>query len=147
GAQADDVGANEAQGSAYVFVRSGVTWSQQQKLTASDGAAADQFGFAVAIDGIICGAVTKTVGANSSQGAAYIFVRSGTTWSQQQKLTASDGAAGDFFGYSVGISGGTVIVGAPQDDNGFTTDQGSAYAFVRSGATWTEQQHLFASDP
>jgi hypothetical protein len=148
GASNDNVSTNEGQGSAYVFVRSGTVWSQQQKLTASDGASSDQFGFAVAISGdtLICGAVTDTVGGNASQGSAYVFVRSGTTWSQQQKLTASDGAGGDFFGYSVGISGGTVIVGAPQDDVSFFSDQGSAYVFVRSGTTWTEQQHLVASD-
>ena len=73
------------------------------------------------------------IGANNDQGAAYVFVRSGTIWNLQQKLTASDGAAGDRFGYSVAISGETVVVGAHRDDIGANIDQGSAYVFVRSG--------------
>ena len=85
---------NNGQGAAYVFVRNGTVWNQQQKLTASDGAFTDFFGCSVAVDGdtALVGANDKKIG---SQGAAYVFVRSGTTWSQQQELTASDGAAGD----------------------------------------------------
>ncbi|HND20040.1 MAG TPA: hypothetical protein PLB18_11735, partial [Acidobacteriota bacterium] len=148
GAQGDDIGANTDQGSAYVFVRSGTTWSQQQKLTASDGAASDIFGWSVAITGetAVVGARGDDIGANTDQGSAYVFVRSGTTWSQQQKLTASDGAAFDQFGLSVAISGETVVVGAAGDDIGAAIDQGSAYVFVRSGATWSQQQKLTASD-
>ena len=64
------------------------------------------------------------------QGSAYVFVRSGGVWSQQQKLVASDAAASDFFGLSVAISGETVVVGALLDDVGAGVDQGSAYVFV-----------------
>ena len=82
-----------------------------------------------------------------AQGSAYVFVRSWTAWSQQQKLTASDAAAGDLFGHSVAISGETVVVGAPFDDIGAAgSDQGSAYVFVRSGAIWSEQQKLEPRD-
>ena len=148
GSPQDDVGANGDQGSAYIFVRSGTTWIQQQKLTASDGAAMDIFGYSVAIfgDTAIVGAPPSDVGTNTEQGSAYIFVHSGTTWSQQQKLTAADGAAGDIFGSSVAISGDTVIVGATFDTVGANTGQGSAYIFVRSGTTWSQQQKLTASD-
>jgi hypothetical protein len=148
GANADDVGANNSQGSAYVFVRAGTAWSQQQKLTASDGADNDNFGGSVAISGetAIVGAAGDDVGANNSQGSAYVFVRAGTAWSQQQKLTASDGAAIDNFGFSVALSGETAIVGALLDDVGANADQGSAYVFVRVGTTWSEQQKLTASD-
>ncbi len=148
GANADDIGANSNQGSAYVFVRSGTTWSQQQKLTASDGAAGDLFGVSVAISGetVVAGASGGNIGANSDQGAAYVFVRSGTIWSAQQKLTASDGAAGDNFGVSVSVSGETAVVGALSDDIGANANQGSAYVFVRNGTTWTQQQQLTASD-
>ena len=79
-------------------------------------------------------------GTNSDQGSAYIFVRSGATWSEQQKLTASDGAASDQFGWSVAISGDTAIIGAYLDDIGTNNDQGSAYIFVRSGTVWSQQQ-------
>ena len=140
----DDVGANVSQGSAYVFVRSGGVWTQQQKLTAGDGAASDVFGDSVAISGdtLVVGARLADVGANGEQGAAYVFVRNGGVWTQQQKLTADDGAAGDLFGLSVAITGDTVVVGAPADDG----SQGAAYVFVRNGDVWTEQQKLTASD-
>ena len=106
------------QGAVYVFTRSGSTWSQQQELTASDGAANDHFGYSVALsaDGntALIGAYDKTIGNNYEQGVAYVFTRSGSTWSQQQELTASDGAAKMHFGYSVALSadGNTALIGA-----------------------------------
>jgi hypothetical protein len=136
--------AGSDQGSAYVFVRSGEVWSQQQKLAASDPAPDDQFGFSVAISG-----ETLVVGARSAafeQGSAYVFVRSGEVWSQQQKLLASDAASGDFFGFSVAINGETVVVGAPGDGGAAGPSQGSAYVFVRSGEVWSQQQKLLAAD-
>ncbi|MFC2031990.1 PKD domain-containing protein [Chloroflexota bacterium] len=133
-------------GSAYVYVRSGTTWTEQAKLTASDGAADDFFGYSVSISGD-----TALVGAyldddnGSNSGSTYVYVRSGTTWTQQAKLTASDGAADDSFGYSVSISGDTALVGACyDDDNG--SNSGSACVYVRSGTTWTQQAKLTASD-
>ncbi len=133
-------------GSAYIFNRVGTTWTQQAKLTASDGAAADQFGFSVSISGdyaIVGAYLNDDNGSNS--GSAYIFNRSGSLWSIQAKLTASDGAADDFFGYKVSISGDDAIVGAYEnDDNG--SRSGSAYIFNRSGSTWTQQAKLTASD-
>jgi len=148
GACADEVGANAMQGSAYVFVRSGTTWSQQQQLTASDGAAGDEFGYSVALSGetAVVGAYLDDVGGNADQGSAYVFLRSGTTWSQQAQLTAADGAAGDFFGFSVALSGETAVVGALNDHIGTNGNQGSACAFVRSGATWSQQTQLVAGD-
>jgi hypothetical protein len=136
-----------SQGAAYVFVRSGSTWTQQAKLTASDAAVADLFGFSIAIDGD-----TIAVGApyrddlGSDSGAVYVFVRSGTAWSQQAKLHAGDGASADQFGASLSLQGDTLAVGAPKDD-GSSTDEGSAYVFVRSGSIWTQQAKLVASDP
>ena len=141
-----DGDSGDRSGSAYVFVRSGSTWSAQAKLTAFDGAADDWFGCSVSVSGD-----TAVVGARFgdgsvvSSGSAYVFVRSGSSWSEQDKLTASDGAVGDSFGYSVSVSGDTAVVGAAlDDDNGDLS--GSAYVFVRSGSTWTEQAKLTASD-
>jgi hypothetical protein len=136
-------GSGTLAGSAYVFTRSGVTWTQQAKLTASDGAAGDEFGHDVQIDGdtIVVGAL-KDDDDGTDSGAAYIFTRSGVTWTQQAKLTADDAAAGDEFGNDVAISGDTVAIGAP-DEN---ADAGSVYIFTRSGVTWTQQQKLTASD-
>ena len=136
------VGANAAQGAAYVFVRSGGTWSQQQKLTASDGASNDNFGISVSLsaDGstAMIGAPLATVGAikYQYQGAAYVFVISGGTWSQQEKLTASDGAANALFGNSVSLSGdgNTALIGAYNITVGANTKQGAAYVYVQSGS-------------
>jgi hypothetical protein len=127
-------------GAAYVFVHGTTGWSQQAELTASDGAADDSFGYSVAISGST--AVIGADGNNSGTGAAYVFVGSGGSWSQQAELTASDGLPRDLFGHSVAISGSTVEVGAP-DAN---TDTGAAYVFVASGSTWSQQAELTASD-
>jgi hypothetical protein len=107
-------------------------FTQQQKLTASDGAAQDQFGKAVAISGdtVIVGVFKDTVGASGEEGSAYVFVRSGTVWTELQKLTASDGAANDLFGGAVAISGDTIVVGAPFDKVGANQQQGSVYVFT-----------------
>ncbi len=148
GAYQKEVGSNAAQGKAYIFHRSGTSWTEEAQLTASDGAAVDQFGWSVGIDGdyAIVGALFKEVGSNSSQGKAYIYYRSGTSWSEQAGITASDGAAGDLFGFSVAINGNYAIVGAAYKDVGTASSQGKAYIFYRSGTTWSEQDDLTASD-
>jgi hypothetical protein len=145
GANGEDELASGA-GAAYVFVRSGTSWSQQVKLMAGDGAAGDYFGSSVAVD-----TDTALVGATgdddkgSNAGSAYVFVRSATTWSQQAKLLADDGAAGDQFGTSVSLSADTVAIGANQDDDQ-ETDSGSVHVFLRSGTTWTSEAKLLAGD-
>jgi hypothetical protein len=144
----DDGGTELNPGAAYVFLRSGVNWSQQQRLTASDGAASDHFGFAVGVDGdtAIVGARRDDNAGGTNAGAAYVFVRSGGVWTEQQKLTASDGAAGDDFGHSVAVWGDTAVVGAPWDDHAGGTNAGAAYVFVRSGGVWSQQAKLIGSD-
>ena len=140
------VGEIDRMGSAYVFTRTGTTWTQQQKLLASDGAESDQFGCSVSLNGdtALIGAYHDDDNGNES-GSAYVFTRTGTTWTQQAKLLASDGAAGDFFGWSVALSGDTALIGAKWDnDNG--DQSGSAYVFTRTGTTWTQQAKLLASD-
>ncbi len=130
GSVTDNVG-GARRGSAFVFARNGGFWSEQQKLIASDGAANDKFGGSIAIDGesLIVGAEGSDIGSANDRGAAYVFSRSGNVWSEAQRLSASDGAASDFFGGSVAIGGGTILVGGYLDDNGSTLDQGSAYIF------------------
>jgi glutamate synthase domain-containing protein 3 len=148
GAYKDDVGTGSEQGSAYIFHRSGNVWTQQIKITAPDGADSDMFGCSVAIDGdyAIIGAKEDDIGSNANQGSAYIFFRSGTTWTQQAKLVASDGEAADAFGNSVSIDGAYTIIGAEGDNIGSNVDQGSAYIFFRSGTNWAQQAKLVASD-
>jgi hypothetical protein len=123
----DDAGGNS--GATYIFVRSGTSWTQQTKLTASDTTVGDWFGCSVAISGevAIVGA-WRDDDAGDASGSAYIFVRSGTSWTQQSKLIASNTAAYDNFGVSVAISGDTAIIGA------FVVD--FAYIFVRNGTSW-----------
>ncbi len=136
------------QGAAYVFDESNGTWSQTAKLTASDGAMEDEFGNRVALDGttIIVGAPFAAVEGNSAQGAAYVFTESGGTWSQTQKLTASDGAAGDQFGYSVALDGTTALVGAAAATVNGNSFQGAAYVFDESDGGWSQINKLVASD-
>jgi hypothetical protein len=81
-------------------------------------------------------------GAALDQGSAYIFVRSGRVWSQQLKLLVADAESFDQFGFSVAISGETVVVGARFGRSAAGLDQGSAYVFVRSGGVWSQQQKL-----
>ena len=144
GAIQKTVGGNTLQGAAYVFMWSGGSWTQQQELTASDGGAGDFFGFSVAISGstVVVGAPYR----NSRHGAAYVFVQSGGTWSQQQELTASDGGQDNYFGLSVSVSGSTTLVGAKGKTVGANVGQGSAYVFTRSGSAWTLQQELTSDD-
>jgi len=124
-----------------VFTGSGSTWTQRAKLTATGGAPGDRFGYAVALSGSV--AVIGATGSNSNTGAAYVFTGSGSTWTQQAKLTAADGAAGDYFGYAVALSGSTALVGAP----GKSTSTGAAYVYAGSGSSWPQQAELTAPDP
>ncbi|MFH1154298.1 MAG: FG-GAP repeat protein [Pseudomonadota bacterium] len=145
GAHADD-DKGSASGSAYIFVRSENVWSQQAKLTASDGSPGDTFGFSVSISGdyAIVGAWGDDDKGDYS-GSAYIFKRIGDTWSQQAKLIASDGVIDDSFGACVSISGNYAIVGASGDsDNG--PYSGSAYIFSRTGDSWIQQAKLLPND-
>ena len=143
GAFGDDDNGNWS-GSAYLFRDDGATWTDQIKIKASDAAADDQFGWAVAIDGdtAVVGAVGNDDGGSRS-GSAYVFVRDGAAWTQQAKLIATDDAAGDEFGTSVAIDGDVVAIGAPLK----SSSTGKAYVFERSGTLWTQTAILTASTP
>ncbi len=162
-------------GAAYVFQRSGGVWSQQAYLKASNTGAGDSFGESLSVFGetLVVGALNEdsvargvdqdqTNNAGLNSGAAYVFVRSGTSWSQQAYLKASNtetgGGFGDSFGCSVAVSGDTVLVGAAHEDSNATGvngdqsnnayyDSGAAYVFARSGTSWSQQAYLKASNP
>ncbi|MCF7734010.1 MAG: immunoglobulin domain-containing protein [Akkermansiaceae bacterium] len=144
GAPADDITGGDDAGSAYVFVRSGVVWSQQAQLKAYDGAQGDLFGTSVAVDGgtAVVGAPSDHTAAGADAGSAYVFVRSGITWNHEDHLLAPDGAAGDGFGCAVAVAGDTVVVGAKGDDTAVGADAGNAHVFVRSGVEWSHQAAL-----
>ena len=143
-----DGGERPVAGAAYVYTRTAGTWTLQQKLTASDAQAFDYFGYAVAISGetILVGATMHDSHGLADSGAAYVFTRSGTVWSEQQKLAAGDAAAGAWFGGSLALDGDTAAVGASGDDTAAGAGAGSAYVFVRSSGVWAQQQKLAAPD-
>ncbi len=124
------------------------------KLRASDGGARDLFGISVAVGGetIVVGATSHDIAPDKDQGAAYVFVKPASGWTdttQSAKLTASDAADGDEFGCSVAISGETIVVGARGYDVGSNIDQGAAYVFFKPLAGWedmTETAKLTAFD-
>ena len=190
-------------GAAYVFVRTGTTWSQEARIRATYVADHDRFGSSVGIDGdtIVVGVPwrdggfflsagiacvferssggwvqraklsrkkaalhdydifgwsadvqgdTILIGTPAwfhSEGSAFVFARSGTVWSQEKRLKASDGQDRDQFGSSVSLSGDTAVVGADRDDHSGGTNAGSAYVFARTGTSWSEQVKLIGKNP
>jgi hypothetical protein len=173
---ASGVGGNQADNSApgsgavYVFARSGSVWSQQAYLKASNSQAGDWFGISVAVSGdtlavTATGEASNATGVNgnqnddsaSSAGAAYVFARSGSVWSQQAYIKASNTGVGDSFGVSVALSGDILVVGSPYEASsatGVNRDQtdnsafgaGAVYAFTRSGSVWSQQAYIKASN-
>jgi hypothetical protein len=139
-------------GSIYIFTRSGVIWTEQARLQASDATAAATFGTRVALsaDGntLGTGAYHAQNSVGSAAGNAYVFVRSEKTWTEEATLRASDAATGDNFGTSPGLSadGNIFVVGAINKTVSGALNAGGAYVFVRTQAGWKEQMRLHASD-
>ena len=170
----ETVNGASASGAVYVYSRSGVTWSQQAYVKASNTETDDNFGASVSIssdgntlvvgaDGEDSGATgvdgNETLNGTFSSGAVYVFSRSGSTWSQQAYVKASNTELDDNFGASVSISsdGSTLAVGATGEDSeasGIDGDgtvngasaSGAAYVFSRSGSTWSQQAYFKASN-
>jgi hypothetical protein len=142
------IGGNTAQGSAYVFEPVPGSWTQVQKLTADDGAVFDNFGQAIAVDGdvLVIGANGATIGDQGAQGAAYVFVNDGTSWTQRQKLIADDGDMVDNFGVSAAIGLETIFIGSPYAAVNGHANQGAVYVFQSSASGWTQVDKLTASD-
>lgn len=140
----DELGADCGAANVIEFV-SGL-WTPVATLWPSDGAADDRFGCSVAVDGniaVIGAYLDDDRGDNS--GSAYVFERIGSEWVEVAKLAAEDGSAGDLFGFSVSVSGSTVIVGAIYDDDA-GTNAGAVYLFDRVGGTWIQTLKFTASD-
>jgi len=156
-------------GAVYVFIRTASGWHQQAYIKASNTETNDRFGRSVAISGdtLVIGASSEdsnATGVNgdetddsaSNAGAAYVFTRTGGTWSQQAYLKASNTDAGDWFGRSVSIFGDTLVIGAEGEDSNATgvngdqannsaSSSGAAYAFTRTNGIWSQQAYLKAS--
>jgi hypothetical protein len=146
GAHLDDNENGMDAGAVYIFKYDGNEWIQQQKITASDGAEGDIFGYSLRVAGnyLVVGAPWDDDHGTES-GAAYMYRLEGNVWTQQQKLTASDGGEDNRFGIDVDMNDECVIIGAFFDDD-FGSRSGSAYIFNREGEGWTEQEILTASD-
>jgi hypothetical protein len=152
-------------GAVYVFTRSGTVWSQQAYIKASDAGSYDRFGWSVTLSGdtLAVGAPEDPIDISlADSGAVYLFIRNGTAWSQQAYIKASNPDVSDSFGYSVALFGDTLAVGAKGEDSNATgiqqgspgdpsnndsQDSGAVYMFTRSGATWTQQAYIKASNP
>src|SRR5260370_1715045 len=134
GATDATVNGHSFQGAAYIFTESNGTWSQVQKITASDGAANSNFGSAVALNGsaALISADGSTVGGNTYQGKAYLFMESGGNWSQSDTFIASDGAVDDYFGAALAWDGVTALISTPHPTIGGNSYQGAAYFYQQS---------------
>ena len=149
GAHLHDIGNQVDVGAAYIYHRCGSAWVEEAKLIPPDGRSDDFFAWTVSISGdvAIMGAHGNDNARGQNAGAAYIYRRMNGTWTLEAKLTASDGAAEDQFGWDVWISGDTAMVGAVLDDVGTQADAGSAYVFTRESGTWRQQAKLSAPTP
>ncbi|MBU0466613.1 MAG: FG-GAP repeat protein [Nanoarchaeota archaeon] len=133
-------------GAAYVFRFDGLSWVEEQKLLASDGASADSFGYSVSVSGNV--AFVGALGVDdfgSMSGATYVFRYDGNQWIEKQKLTPIDAEQWIQFGYFVDVSGDVAVIGANRD-NDHGSDSGSAYVFRFNGVDWVEESKLLASD-
>jgi len=149
GAPNHNTNGNSNQGKAYIFHRENGIWTEQEQLFDPNGAANEDYGYSVGIDGdyAIVGAYEHSqMEGGDVFGKAYIYIRNGTNWTLQEELEASDGATDDWFGFSVDISGDYAIVGARFHNTNDNADQGKAYIFHRSGMNWTEQDILVIED-
>jgi FG-GAP repeat len=147
GASADDVGANTDQGSVSIYQLTGGNWVLQNKIFDASGSANDNFGNSVCIAGNYAAAAAKSddVGANVNQGSVLTFQLSAGTWSLLNKFTDAGGLANDFFGASVAITTGYIIVGIEGDDVAANVNQGSANIYQLSGGSWVFMQKI--TDP
>ena len=151
-------------------MRSGTTWTQQAYVKASNTDAGDDFGYSVALDGNTLAVGARQEASNATgiggddtdnsamgRGAVYVFVRSGTSWTQQAYVKASNTEADDWFGHSVALDGDMLAVGARYEDSNATgidgdesdnsaMDSGAVYVFARSGTTWMQQAYVKASN-
>ncbi len=150
-------------GAVYVFTRSAGSWTQQAYLKASNADIGDQFGSSVAVndDSLVVGALAEASDGSSDadnsmagSGAAYVFIRNGTAWSQQAYLKASNVGIDDNFGSHVAISNDTVVVAATGEDSDGSSEAdnsmsaaGAAYVYTRAGTVWSQQSYLKASNP
>jgi hypothetical protein len=142
-----EIGGGLNRGAVHVYVRIGGEWLLEQKLLASDGEGMDEFGSSVALDGdtLLVGAHKKTIDGNVRQGAAYVFRRKGGTWTEEQRLTASDGQPEGSFGTGAALLGNVALVGAEFSFPG-DPERGVVYEYRYQRGVWTEIQRFAAPE-
>jgi len=148
GAPMANLGTTISAGAAYVFVRNGITWTEQAKLVANDGADWDFFGYSVAIDGdsAVVGAPFDDVTAND-EGAAHVFERQGATWSHHRRLTAPVQQERTEFGASLALAGSTMIIGAPGHNGPNGQSAGAAFKSLDINGNWSAAVPLQVTSP
>ncbi|MGE3610869.1 MAG: beta strand repeat-containing protein [Bacteriovoracaceae bacterium] len=176
GATASSNTSNTSSGAVYVYKRSGVNWAQEAYIKAVNNDANDWFGYSVSISrdtlavgayqedsnqtSITNGTTASADNSNNSSGAVYIYKRTGVNWAQEAYIKAVNNDANDYFGYSVSISGDTLVVGANMEDSSQTTitngttasadntnsASGAVYVYKRSGVNWTQQAYIKAAN-
>lgn len=144
GAPADDEVATDA-GGAYIFKRSGTSWTEQDKLVPTPGGAAGYYGVSVALSESTALVGAWDDGTSKNAGLAFVYTTNGMAWTKEATLVATDADAQDTFGYSVALSGDTALIGSNGNDD-LGTDSGAAYIFIRTGTTWSQDQKLVAAD-
>jgi uncharacterized repeat protein (TIGR01451 family) len=149
GAYGDDLTSGNETGSAYVFTGAGASWSEQEKLTASGAEGGDRFSWSLALQGdtAFIGAPNDDHDGGTMAGSGYVFERNGTAWGSEKTIVPMDGGDSQGFGSSLAMDGSTLVVGAPWDDHSGFTYAGSVSVFVQDGSRWTLQQRLFPSVP
>ncbi|MBP6004816.1 MAG: carboxypeptidase regulatory-like domain-containing protein [Pyrinomonadaceae bacterium] len=138
------IGTSAGPGLVMAYTRLGSSWGAPQQLVPNDPSVNSCFGSSVSVSGDIAVIGADAARCNSTHlpGAAYVFTRDSGSWSQVQKLTASDGYDDDNFGRSVAIEGETIVVGAPGDEGPGSMVVGAAYVFTRGTAQWFETDQL-----
>jgi hypothetical protein len=140
----DDVGANSEQGSVIFYEFNGTNWVFKQKLNEALGAANDNYGFRVSISGnyAFVGIASDDIGANTNQGSVNVFFYNGSNWVFTQKLTDTNGQAGDAFGSDVSVNGSVAVIGANGDDNTLL-NVGSVSFYQLLAGSWIFKQKVF----
>ena len=149
GARAEDVGNIKDQGAAYVYKKENGAWKFQQKLIASNGTNASNFGISVAIhnDVIVVGASNADMPAKANAGAVYIFNRSANTWSEVQILSMFTPEEKSGFGYDVAINNDKIVVSAPYQDINGGEDAGSVFLYQNVSNNWLMIKNLKSQFP
>ncbi len=146
GASNDDTAGTNS-GRAFVYKRSGTTWSLQQNIDMPGASFGENFGKNVKIDGDTIAVRAVEHDSDSRKGEIHVYTRSGTTWSHQQKIEPLDVAASDNFGASIDLEGDVIVGASSKEDTNGKTNNGAFYIFERSGSTWTQTKKHVASDP